>query len=59
MDYLFEAFIGMITDTLLEVFNNQMTDVLKDLFIQVGNNGLADSSTISFIYHGLETVCTD
>ena len=33
MDYLFEAFIGLISDTLLDVFNNQMTDVLANLFL--------------------------
>lgn len=59
MDYIFEAFIGMITDTLLDVFNNQMTDVFRDLFIQVGNDGLADSSPISYIYNGHDTICTD
>ena len=51
MDYIFEAFIGVLTDTLLDVFNNQMADVLKDLFVQVGNDGLADSAALSFIYN--------
>ena len=59
MDYIFEAFIGLLTDTLLDVFNNQMADVLKDLFVQVGNDGLADSAALSFIYNEQDTVCTD
>lgn len=47
MDWIYNAIMGLLTDILKEVVNDQLNEVLVEAMLQLGNDGLGTMKTIS------------